>query len=178
MDDVGVGCIASHSNTPRNIGRISTASLEDKIGISSISRIIDDLCLRWAGHVARMDEARLPRGFLTSWVHANRRIDRPYKSTIHRIEDTIRLTGTHDSSRVCTRPGVLKAVVHGLSIKIGADRPEERCSRCKRDGTVKRPLYICDSRCGAGAWHAHCLLTHSQKLLVLDRWFCPNCQNS
>ena len=57
--------------------------------------IIDDLCLRWAGHVARMDEARLPRHFLTSWVHAKRRCGHPYKSTIHRIQDTIRLTGAH-----------------------------------------------------------------------------------
>ena len=32
--------------------RISTASLEGKLGISGIAGMIDDLCLRWAGHVA------------------------------------------------------------------------------------------------------------------------------
>ena len=75
--------------------RISTASLEKKLGICDIASIIDDLCLRWAGHVARMDESRLPRRFLTSWVANKRRNGRPYKSTIHRIQDTIRLTGVH-----------------------------------------------------------------------------------
>ena len=75
--------------------RILTASLEGKLGISGIPGIIDDLCLRWAGHVAQMDDARLPWLFLTSWVHAKCRCGRPYKSTIHRIQDTIRLTGAH-----------------------------------------------------------------------------------
>ena len=75
--------------------RISPASLEGKLGISGIAGIIDDLCLRWAGHVAQMDDARLPWLFLTSWVHAKCRCGRPYKSTIHRIQDTIRLTGAH-----------------------------------------------------------------------------------
>jgi len=158
--------------------QISTASLEEKLGISGIAGIIDDLCLRWAGHVARMDEARLPRRFLTSWVHAKRRTGRPYKSTIHRIQDTIRLTGAHLKNWVelAQDRGSWKDVVHGLAIEIGADGAEERCSRCKRDSTANRPLYVCDSHGCTAAWHAHCLPAHSRQLLVRGRWFCPNCE--
>ena len=77
-----------------------------------------------------MDEARLPRRFLTSWVHAKRRTGRPYKSTIHRIQDTIRLTGAHLKNWVelAQDRGSWKDVVHGLAIEIGADGAEERCS--------------------------------------------------
>ena len=156
--------------------QISTASLEEKLGISGIAGIIDDLCLRWAGHVARMDEARLPRRFLTSWVHAKRRTGRPYKSTIHRIQDTIRLTGAHLKNWVelAQDRGSWKDVVHGLAIEIGADGAEERCSRCKRGSTANRPLYVCDSHGCTAAWHAHCLPAHSREPLVLGIWFCWN----
>ena len=88
-------CIASHLSVFTQKHWIPTASLEEKLGISRIAGIIDGLCLCWARHVAQMDEAQLPRRFLTSWVHAKRRTSRPYKSTIHHIEDTIRLTGAH-----------------------------------------------------------------------------------
>ena len=50
--------------------RITTASLEEKLGIRAIQATLDDRCLRWAGHVARMPESRAPRCLLTSWVQA------------------------------------------------------------------------------------------------------------
>ena len=50
--------------------RITTASLEGKLGIRAIQATLDDRCLRWAGHVARMPESRAPRCLLTSWVQA------------------------------------------------------------------------------------------------------------
>ena len=36
---------------------ITTASLEKKLGIRGIQAILDDRCLRWAGHVARMQSS-------------------------------------------------------------------------------------------------------------------------
>ena len=48
--------------------RIRTSSLEGRLGIPSIQETIDDLRMRWIGHVARMPVERLPRRFLTSWV--------------------------------------------------------------------------------------------------------------
>ena len=158
--------------------RISAASLESKLRIASISTIIDDLCLRWAGHVARMSEARLPRRFLTCWVRSQRRNGRPHKSTMHRIQDTIRLTGVHLKDWVATAQDreTWKAVVQGAAIELGPDGAEERCSKCKRDSTAKRPLYVCDSGHCTAAWHAHCLPAHSRRLLAQDPWFCPNCE--
>ena len=54
---------------------------------------MDDLRMRWAGHVARMPETRLPRRFLTSWVRAKRRPGRPYFSTAQCLSDTIQRAG-------------------------------------------------------------------------------------
>ena len=160
--------------------RISTASLEGKLGIASISSIIDDLCLRWAGHVARMGEDRLPRRFLTSWVRSQRRTGRPHKSTMHRIQDTIRLTGVHLRDWVAAAQDreSWKNVVRGAAIELGPDGAEERCSKCKRDSTAKRPLFVCDSEHCTAAWHAHCLPAHSRRLLAQDPWFCPNCETT
>ena len=50
---------------------------------------IDSLRLGCAGHVARMDDPRLPRRFLISWVRAKRPTGRPRLSTAHCINDTI-----------------------------------------------------------------------------------------
>ena len=73
--------------------RITTASLENKLGIRNIQAVIDDRRMRWAGHVARMGEGRLPRKFLTSWVRAKRGNGRPYLSTVHSIKDVIQRSG-------------------------------------------------------------------------------------
>ena len=113
---------------------------EEKLSTPGIPGIIDDLCLLWAGHVARMDEARLPWRFLTSSVHAKRLIGRPYKSTIHRIQGTIWLTYTHLNNWVelAQDRGSWKDVLHRLAIEIGVDGAEERSPRCttKRDSTT------------------------------------------
>ena len=42
------------------------------LGLTSIDQYISSRKLRWAGHVMRMSMARLPRKFITSWVHAPR----------------------------------------------------------------------------------------------------------
>ena len=73
--------------------RIRAAALEEKLGIRGIQATMDDLRMRWAGHVARMPENRLPRRFLASWVRAKRRAGRPYMSTVQCTSDTIRRAG-------------------------------------------------------------------------------------
>ena len=54
---------------------------------------MDDLHMRWAGNVACMPEARLPRRFLTSCVRVKRRPGRPNFSTMQCIGDTIQRAG-------------------------------------------------------------------------------------
>ena len=159
--------------------RISTASLEKKLGIHDIAGIIDDLCLRWAGHVARMSDSRLPRRFLTSWVPNNRRNGRPYKSTMHQIQDVIRLTGVNLGNWVeyAQDRDAWRGAVAGVAIEIGPDGAQERCFKCKRDGTKARPLFVCDGKNCTAAWHKHCLPVQSRLQLEYDPWFCPNCKN-
>ena len=48
--------------------RISTATLMDRLGLTSIDDQITNNILRWAGHVMRMGEERMPRKLITSWV--------------------------------------------------------------------------------------------------------------
>ena len=47
---------------------VSTKELLERLRIESIDTYIARRQLRWAGHVARMDMARLPRKMLSSWV--------------------------------------------------------------------------------------------------------------
>ena len=52
---------------------VSTAALEQQLGLDSIDTYLYRRQLRWLGHVARMDyEDRLPRRMLSSWVAAPR----------------------------------------------------------------------------------------------------------
>ena len=51
---------------------ISTADLEQRLGLATIDTYVSRRQLRWLGHVARMDYARLPRKMLSSWVAAPR----------------------------------------------------------------------------------------------------------
>ena len=52
--------------------RISTIELLRRTGLLSIDIYITRRQLRWAGHVARMDFARLPRKMMSSWVRSKR----------------------------------------------------------------------------------------------------------
>ena len=48
--------------------RISSKELGERIGIVEIEGIIADRFLRWIGHVVRMEQDRLPRKLLSSWM--------------------------------------------------------------------------------------------------------------
>ena len=52
--------------------RISTSDLLKRLNLCRIDQFITRRQLRWLGHVARMDEERLPRKLLTSWVRNKR----------------------------------------------------------------------------------------------------------
>ena len=73
--------------------RIRTTTLEKRLGIRDIQATIDDLRMRWLGHVARMPLMRLPRRFLTSWVKQPRQQGGQRMSTAQCIKDTIRRAG-------------------------------------------------------------------------------------
>ena len=47
------------------------------VGLSSLDTYIARRQLRWAGHVARMNTARLPRKMLSSWVCQKRPLGCP-----------------------------------------------------------------------------------------------------
>ena len=133
---------------------IRTTTLEGKLGISSIQATIDNLRMRWAGHVARMPETRLPRRFLTSWVRAKRRPGRPNFSTVQCISDTIQragidiskwvdYAGDREAWRAITAAVKPKPARKPLQteIEIGPDGAQERCFNCKRGG---KALVVCD----------------------------------
>ena len=65
--------------------KISQATLEKRIGVRPMQETIRTNQLRWAGHVMRMDESRLPRKFITSWVENPRRNGRPQQNYGHTL---------------------------------------------------------------------------------------------
>ena len=70
--------------------RITTVSLEGKLGIQAIQATLDDRCLRLAGHIARMPEDRAPKCPLVGWVQAKRPIGRPRMTAAYCIRGTIK----------------------------------------------------------------------------------------
>ena len=175
--------------------RITTSSLEAKLGIRSIQAIIDDRCMRWAGHVARMPEQRAPRRLLSSWVRAKRPIGRPQMSIAHCIRDTIKRAGLSPHTWITdandrdhwkdialhVKPKISrkssKAPTARPKIKLGPDGYDERCYNCLQIGRRNHrrgELACCDAPNCTAAWHACCVGVASLDLLP-DPWHCPKC---
>ena len=68
-------CRVTRRHTWRH--RISSAELRMRTGLKTIDSYITQRQLRWAGHVARMDQSRLPRKMLSSWVRNKRPLGCP-----------------------------------------------------------------------------------------------------
>jgi hypothetical protein len=49
-------------------GRPSLAPLYNRLGVQNMDYYLNTRYIRWAGHVARMSQSRLPRRMLTAWV--------------------------------------------------------------------------------------------------------------
>ena len=56
---------------------ITTEQLAERAGLRTGASYLDERCLRWIGHVARMDSERLPRKTLFAWYHTSRAEGRP-----------------------------------------------------------------------------------------------------
>jgi hypothetical protein len=50
------------------VSHIRTETLLERLHLKSCQQYFDLRMLRWAGHIARMPQERIPRKFLTSWV--------------------------------------------------------------------------------------------------------------
>jgi len=73
--------------------KISQRNLEKRIGVRPLQETIRTHQLRWAGHVMRMDELRLPRKFITSWVENPRRNGRPQQNYGHTLAKQLKSAG-------------------------------------------------------------------------------------
>ena len=71
----------------QRVGRISSAEVKRRFGVKEV---IEDVVvakrLRWAGHVARMDDCRLPKRLLFGWLPQRR----PAHGTKQRWRDKVR----------------------------------------------------------------------------------------
>ena len=73
--------------------RISNETLRQKLKLSSIDYIIGSRCIRWVGHVIRMDQSRLPKKLLNAWVPVVRRVGRPFKTFGQGLIDKLKTRG-------------------------------------------------------------------------------------
>ena len=67
---------------------ISTQTILHKLHLPPITTLLDQNCLRWAGHVARMPYTRLPRIMLNSWTSKSRPRGAPkltYARFLHKV---------------------------------------------------------------------------------------------
>ena len=80
-------CRVSMSQVRRH--RIRTSKLLHELSLQRVEHYLESRCLRWAGHVTRLDMDRLPRMLLTSWCPTSRVIGRPRMSFGHTIKKFI-----------------------------------------------------------------------------------------
>ena len=76
IDVIGQLCRVTMAHTIRC--RIRTTALLERLGLWPINEYYNNLILRWAGHVARMDMNRIPRMLITGWVANPRPQGCPY----------------------------------------------------------------------------------------------------
>ena len=81
-------CRVSRKHTWKH--NISTATLEQRLGLDSFDTYFHRRQLRWLGHLARMDYARLPRRMLSSWVPHPRPTGAPHMTYGRNIKKALR----------------------------------------------------------------------------------------
>ena len=70
---------------------IRNDDLQKRLGVPSAAEMVTRRMLRWAGHVARMPEERLPRKLLTGWVEHPRPHGRPEQTFGHALDKALKL---------------------------------------------------------------------------------------
>ena len=97
--------------------RISTKSLEQRLGMQPIDVYVFRRQLAWAGHVSRMGWERIPRKLLSSWVNAPRAACGVEMTYGRALEKAFRRAGLDESTwheRAKDRTA-WKAMIKGLS---------------------------------------------------------------
>ena len=64
-----VRVIACVTKRDQRFKRITTGQLAARVGLRTCDSYLDERCLRWAGHVARMAHTRLPRIAMFAWFN-------------------------------------------------------------------------------------------------------------
>ena len=77
------------------------ASLFAKLHVHNMDHYLNTRYIRWAGHVARMSENRLPRRMLTAWVDNPRPRGKSHYGYGHWLEKELNAAG------ICTEPNAL-----------------------------------------------------------------------
>ena len=115
--------------------RISNEKLREKLGLQSIDEIIDSRCLRWVGHVIRMNNDRLPKQILNAWVPVVRRVGRPYKTYGQGLIELLRNRGLEKEiqqknwQKVALDRDVWKTVVDGTYVSQAVAGTRARIAR-------------------------------------------------
>jgi exonuclease III len=72
------------------LGRITTEDMASRAGLRTCRSYLDEKCLSWLGHVARMQPHRLPRLALFSWYDTPRARGRPRHTLRHRYHELLK----------------------------------------------------------------------------------------
>jgi len=96
---------------------LKTESLLDRLGMRSLDFYLHRRIIKWVGHVARMPLDRLPRKFLTAWVHGPRGKNQPKLHYGTHITKCLKNIGVFDDwyTRAQDRDD-WRAVVRGIKL--------------------------------------------------------------
>jgi len=88
------------------LARITTEDMAARAGLRTCRSYLDERCLVWLGHVARMQPHRLPRLTLFSWFDTPRANGRPKQTLRHRYHELLKRVP--DALPMGTRNSLLK----------------------------------------------------------------------
>lgn len=125
------------------------APLYDKLGVQTMDYYLNTRYIRWAGHVARMPESRLPRRMLTAWVDNPRPQGKGCYGYGHWLQKELNAAG------ICTETRALAMGNYSSWMDQAQDRETwRRVSITNRVRYSSSTKVSCTSSSGPGSSHA------------------------
>ena len=137
--------------------RITNDQILDRAGVPHIEMIVRKMQLRWAGHVARMADNRIPKQLLFGELTiGTRTVGRPLLRWKDSLKDTLKqsnISTTHWQDTATDRSACRRSIHDGLVLYDDSRRERNAAKRARRHAarnatsSASQDAYMC-RRCG------------------------------